>query len=54
MAGLKVSKKSQSKHSTLYRWNGHFGHLTKSTKLINTGFGHFGLSVKGYGGCHAN
>jgi hypothetical protein len=29
MATLKVSKKSLTKYSTLYRWNGYFGHLSK-------------------------
>ena len=28
MATLKVSQKSLAKYSTLYRWNGHFGHLS--------------------------
>jgi hypothetical protein len=32
MASLKVSKKSLTKYSTLYRWNGHFGHLSEVIK----------------------
>jgi|LauGreDrversion2_2_1035103.scaffolds.fasta_scaffold110742_1 hypothetical protein len=32
MASLKVSQKSLTKYSTLYRWNGHFGHLSKVIK----------------------
>jgi hypothetical protein len=32
MATLKVSQKSLTKHSTLYRWNGHFGHLSEVIK----------------------
>ena len=32
MASLKVSQKSLTKYSTLYRWNGHFGHLSKVRK----------------------
>ena len=32
MATLKVSKKYLTKYSTLYRWNGHFGHLSKVIK----------------------
>jgi hypothetical protein len=27
-----VSQKSLTKYSTLYRWNGHFGHLSKVVK----------------------
>jgi hypothetical protein len=42
MATLMVSQKSLTKYSTLYRWNGHFGHLSEAIKSINTGFGHFG------------
>ena len=33
MATLKVSKKSLTKYSTLYRWNGHFGHLSEVIKI---------------------
>jgi hypothetical protein len=32
MASLKVSQKSLTKYSTLYRWNGHFGHLSEVIK----------------------
>jgi len=32
MASLKVSQKSLTKYSTLYRWNGHFGHLSEVRK----------------------
>ena len=32
MASLKVSKKSLTKYSTLYRWNGHYGHLSEVIK----------------------
>ena len=32
MASLKVSQKSLAKYSTLYRWNGHFGHLSELIK----------------------
>ena len=32
MATLKVSKKYLTKYSTLYRWNGHFGHLSEVIK----------------------
>jgi hypothetical protein len=32
MASLRVSQKSLIKYSTLYRWNGHFGHLSKVIK----------------------
>jgi hypothetical protein len=33
MATLKVSQKSLTKYSTLYRWNGHFGHLSGVIKI---------------------
>ena len=33
MASLKVSQKSLTKYSTLYRWNGHFGHLSDAIKI---------------------
>jgi hypothetical protein len=33
MATLKVSQKSLTKYSTLYRWNGHFGHLSEVIKI---------------------
>jgi hypothetical protein len=33
MASLKVSQKSLTKYSTLYRWNGHFGHLSEVIKI---------------------
>ena len=32
MATLKVSQKSLTKYSTLYRWNGLFGHLSEVIK----------------------
>ena len=32
MASLKMSQKSLTKYSTLYRWNGHFGHLSEVIK----------------------
>ena len=32
MVSLKVSQKSLTKYSTLYRWNGHFGHLSEVIK----------------------
>ena len=32
MATLKASQKSLTKYSTLYRWNGHFGHLSEVIK----------------------
>ena len=32
MAILSVSQKSLTKYSTLYRWNGHFGHLSEVVK----------------------
>jgi hypothetical protein len=32
MASLRVSQKSLTKYSTLYRWNGHFGYLSKVIK----------------------
>jgi hypothetical protein len=32
MASLKVSQKSLTKYSTLYRWNGHFEHLSEVIK----------------------
>ena len=32
MATLRVSQKSLTKYSTLYRWNGHFGHLSEVRK----------------------
>ena len=32
MAYLTVSQKSLTKYSTLYRWNGHFGHLSEVIK----------------------
>jgi len=28
-----VSQKSLTKYSTLYRWNGHFGHLSEVIKI---------------------
>ena len=43
MAYLTVSQKSLTKYSTLYRWNGHFGHLSEVIKILNTSFGLFGL-----------
>jgi hypothetical protein len=33
MVILKVSQKSLTKYSTLYRWNGHFGHLSEVVKI---------------------
>ena len=33
MPTLKVSQKSLTKYSTLYRWNGHFGHLSEVIKI---------------------
>jgi hypothetical protein len=42
MASLKMSQKSLTKYSTLYRWNGHFGLLSEVRKNINTSFGLFG------------
>ena len=33
MATLKVSQKSLTKYSTIYRWNGHFGHLSEVIKI---------------------
>ena len=33
MAILKLSQKSLTKYSTLYRWNGHFGHLSEVIKI---------------------
>ena len=33
MATLKVSQKYLTKYSTLYRWNGHFGHLSEVIKI---------------------
>jgi hypothetical protein len=33
MVTLKVSKKYQTKYSTLYRWNGLFGHLSEVIKI---------------------
>jgi hypothetical protein len=38
MVTLKVSQKSLTKYSTLYRWNGHFGHLSKAIKIPNYQF----------------
>ena len=35
MASLKVSQKSLTKYSTLYRWNGHFGHLSEVIRNHN-------------------
>ena len=32
MAALKMSQKTLTKYSTLYRWNGHFGHLSEVIK----------------------
>jgi len=32
MVSLNVSQKSLTKYSTLYRWNGHFGHLFEVIK----------------------
>lgn len=32
MVSLKVSQKSLAKYSTLYRWNGHFRHLSEAIK----------------------
>ena len=32
MVTLIVSQKSLTKYSTLYRWNGHFGHLSEVIK----------------------
>jgi hypothetical protein len=32
MAALMVSQKSLTKYSTIYRWNGHFGYLSKVIK----------------------
>ena len=32
MASLKMSQKSLTKYSTLYRWNGHFGLLSEARK----------------------
>ena len=32
MANLGVSQINLTKHSTLYRWNGHFGHLSEVIK----------------------
>lgn len=32
MSRLKVSQKSLTKYSTLYRWNGHFGHWSEVIK----------------------
>jgi len=32
MVTLMVSQKSLTKYSTLYRWNGHFGHLSEVIK----------------------
>jgi hypothetical protein len=33
MVTLKVSQKSLTKYSTLYRWNGYFGHLSEVIKI---------------------
>ena len=33
MAALKVSQKYLTKYSTLYRWNGYFGHLSEVIKI---------------------
>jgi len=38
MASLKVSQKSLTKYSTLYRWNGHFGHLSEVIKIYKYQF----------------
>jgi len=38
MATLKVSQKSLTKYSTLYRWNGHFGHLSEVIKIYKYQF----------------
>lgn len=38
MATLKVSQKSLTKYSTLYRWNGHFGHLSEVKKNLKHWF----------------
>lgn len=56
MAALRVSQKSQTKYSTIYRWNGHFGHLSEVIKIHKYEFwtfwtltciGHKLLSVMG-------
>ena len=44
MASLKVSQKSLTKYSTLYRWNGHFGHLSEIIKNQNYQFGTFWIN----------
>ena len=38
MVSLKVSQKSPTKYSTLYRWNGHFGHLSEVIKIYKYQF----------------
>ena len=42
MVNLKVSQKSLTKYSTLYRWNGHFGHLSEVIKNHEYQFWTFG------------
>jgi hypothetical protein len=43
MVTLIVSQKSLTKYSTLYRWNGHFGHLSEVIKDEKYHFWTFGL-----------
>ena len=38
MVSLRVSQKSLTKYSTLYRWNGHFGHLSEVIKIYKDQF----------------
>jgi hypothetical protein len=38
MATLKVSQITLTKYSTLYRWNGHFGHLSEVIKNLKYQF----------------
>jgi hypothetical protein len=50
MASLNVSKKSLTKYSTLYRWNGHFGHLSEVIKNYKYQFWTFWtIAVIGFG-----
>ena len=49
MARLRVSQKSLTKYSTLYRWNGHFGHLSEIIKNHKYQFWTFWtITVPGY------
>ena len=45
MVALRVSQKSLTKHSTLYRWNGLFGHLSEAIKNQKYQFWTFWMAI---------